>query len=157
LNWEGGGLVNLRRQSGRTTFGGGGAGRLLASYRFGTPVSLLTGIEFGGSALLKLDQSSSDITLSYLPAIPFIVRFHDMAWHYDVEVAAVSLFQGNSPDVSHGGRVSVGLGYSALRIGAFLPWAGLVLGAEHYFASGDREALQLFRGGLRIGLAWDPE
>jgi hypothetical protein len=59
--------------------------------------------------------------------------------------------------VSHGGRVSVGLGYSALRIGAFLPWAGLVLGAEHYFASGDREALQLFRGGLRIGLAWDPE
>lgn len=154
LNAETGGLFQLRYASGGFTYGGGGSLRILPGYRFSDDMSLLAGFEFSGGALLETRDGASEVVLHYFPALPVVVRVHDVAWHYDFEVAPVGLFQANDGRVSYGARLGFGIGVSALRTRWFIPWAGVAVAYEHYVESGGRPAAGLLRGGLRVGVQW---
>ena len=157
LSIETGGLGQLRIAEGDAHLGGGGAGRLLGSYRFGGDVTVLGGLEFGGGAMVRPNTSASEFVINYLPAVPLVFRFHDIAWHYEIETAAVGIFQADNTRPSFGARVGAGMGLSALRVRSFLPWAGFIVAGEHYFAGGGRGPQQFLRAGVRVGFFWDPE
>jgi hypothetical protein len=154
LSLETGGLVQLRQTAGTWGYGGGGTARLLPGYGFGS-VSILGGFEFAGGAMLRPGNSSSFV-INYMPSVPVVLRLHQNLWHYDAEVAAVSLLQADDTRVSFGGRVGIGIGYSALRTRFIIPWAGLALAYEYYADSGGRPAAHFIRGGARLGFQWDP-
>lgn len=156
LSLETGGVAQVRQTENTWTLGGGGAGRLLTGYGFRAPVTVLGGFEFGGGAMLDPGTVPTQFLVNYFPAVPLLVRVHDVAWHYDFEVAAVSLFQATDFDLSYGGRVGFGLGVSALRTRGFIPWAGAALAYDHYFESGGRASAHIVRAGLRIGAVYDP-
>lgn len=156
LSLETGGLVQIRQTDGTLTLGGGGYARLLPGYGFGGEITVLTGAEFGGGAMLRPRTSPTEFVINYFPAIPVVVRFHDGSWHYDAEVGAVGLFQADDSSLSLGTRIGGAIGVKALRTRGVLPWAGLAVAYEHYFPSGGRPTAHFLRGGLRVGLMWDP-
>lgn len=156
LSLESGGLLQLRRTNGAFTYGGAGTARILPGYGFGR-VSILAGFEFAGGAMLKPGDGASTFVVNYFPSIPIVVRFHDVTWHYDFEVAGVSLFQADDAHVSYGVRFGFGLGLHVLRTRSFLPWAGAAIAYEHYFESGGRPVADFVRAGFRVGFQWDPQ
>lgn len=156
LSLETGGMLQLRRTEGDWTFGGGGTARILPGWGFGGAVTLLAGAEFGGGAMIRPNVRPTQLAINYFPAIPFVVRFHDVSWHYDAEVAPVALFQADDQDFSYGVRVGGTIGVAALRTRGFLPWAGLAVAYERYFESGGRAPASFLRGGLRVGFMLDP-
>lgn len=153
---ETGGVAQLRYTEGTWTLGAGGAGRLLAGYGFGGRLSLLGGVEFGGGAMLKPNTEPTQFVVNYFPALPLLVRFHRLAWHYDAEVAPVAVFQADDGAFSYGLRGGFTVGVSALRTRGVLPWAGVGAAIEHYFESGGRAPATFVRAGLRVGALWDP-
>ncbi len=156
LSLETGGMVQVRQTEGSWTFGGGGALRLLPGWGFGGTTTLLVGAEFGGGAMIRPNVEPTELVINYFPALPVVLRFHDVSWHYDAELAPVSWFQADDGDFSYGVRVAGGIGVAALRTRGFLPWAGLAIGYEHYFESGGRPEAHFIRGGLRVGFMLDP-
>lgn len=156
LSLETGGMLQLRRTEGDWTFGGGGTARLLPGWGFGGVVTVLAGAEFGGGAMIRPGVRPTQLAINYFPAIPVVVRFHDVSWHYDLELAPVALFQADDQDLSYGVRVGGTIGVAALRTRGFLPWAGLAVAVERYFENDARSAATFLRGGLRVGLMWDP-
>jgi hypothetical protein len=156
LSVETGGMAQLRQTAGTWTLGGGGLARILPGYGFGGNVSLLAGIEFGGGAMLRPNSEPTEFVINYFPALPIMLRVHDVAWHYDFEVAPVALFQADDGDFSYGGRVGFSTGVFALRTRGVLPWVGAAIAYEQYVPSGGRERAHFLRGGLRAGVVWDP-
>ena len=156
LNVESGGVAILRRTQGDWTLGGGGFGRVLPAYGFGGSFTLLAGAEFGGGALLKPGDETTGVTINYFPALPLIVRIRDVAWHYDIETAALGLFQSDNTNVSYGARIAGTVGLSALYTSGFIPWAGVSLAYEYHLESGGRSQAHFIRGGFRAGVSWDP-
>lgn len=154
LTFESGGLLQLRRTEGSWTYGGGGVARLLSGYGLGR-VSLMGGAEFAGGAMLKVGGGQSDFVINYFPAVPVMLRVHSVSWHYDFELAAVSLFQSSDTRFSFGTRAGFAVGLSALRTRFLLPWAGAAVAYEHYF-EGHRAPQDFIRAGLRVGGVWDP-
>ncbi|MEZ4227611.1 MAG: hypothetical protein R3B89_00520 [Polyangiaceae bacterium] len=157
LNLETGGVLQVRQTEGSWTYGGGGAGRVLAGKNFGGPLTLLFGGEFGGGAMLKPNTDPSEFVLNYFPAAPLIFRIRNGSWHYELETAGVSLFQADNGNVSFGGRIGAGIGLWALRTRNVLPWAGFAVAYEFYPESGGRERAHFFRGGLRVGFSFDAQ
>lgn len=156
LSVESGGNVQFRLQRQHITFGAGGSGRVLAGYGFDGRYTLLFGPEFGGSALLRPNSNASELVINYFPAAPLLFRVRELTWHYEVEVAPVALFEADNTALSWGGRIGGAFAFTALRRRNVLPWAGLALSYEYYFDGGGRGPIHFFRGGLRIGLPWDP-
>ncbi len=156
LSLETGGMAQVRQTDGSWTLGGGGAVRLLPGYGFGGAWSLLVGAEFGGGAMIRPGVEPTELVINYFPALPVIVRLHHIAWHYDFEAAPVALFQADAGDFSYGARLGFAAGVFALRTQGVLPWAGAGLAYEHYFESGGRPRAEFLRGGLRVGVVWDP-
>ncbi len=154
VNFDTGGTVQLRHTD-EWTVGAGGFGRLLAGYSF-THVSLLTGVEFGGGALLEPGTEPTEFVINYIPALPLIVRMHHEAWHVDLEAAPVALFQQSDTTLSFGVRAGVTIGISALRLRGVLPWVGLGVATEYHFENAARPAAQYLRSGFRVGGVWDP-
>lgn len=152
---ETGGLGQLRQTAGTWTLGGGGYARLLPGYGFGD-VTIMGGWEFGGGAMLRPNTSPTELVINYFPAIPLVVRFNDVSWHYDIEAGPVGLFQADDPSVSYGARVGFAVGVFALKIRGVLPWLGAAVAYDHYFPSGGRPRAHFIRGGLRAGVVWDP-
>jgi hypothetical protein len=157
LSLESGGNAQVRRTEGALTIGAGGVGRLLGGRGFGGNVSLFLGLEFGGGAMLKPRVHPTEFVVNYFPAVPLVLRFHDVAWHYDVEAAPVALFQADNGAVSYGARLGLGIGVSTLRTRGVIGWAGAVGMVEHYFERDTRPAAQFLRGGVRVGVTWDGE
>ncbi len=156
LSVESGGSVQFRQTEGRWTFGGGGGGRLLVGYGFDGRYTFLAGAEFGGGAMLRPNTDASEFIINYFPAVPLVFRTRHLTFHYDIELAPVALFQADNTRLSWGGRIGYTFAFTALRRRNVLPWAGLALAYEHYFPGGGRESAHFLRGGLRIGLPWDP-
>ena len=150
LNLETGGMLQLRRTEGRVTYGGGGVFRLLLSRGFGD-VSLMTGIELAGGAMLK--PGAEQFVINYLPAIPVVVRVWNVSWHYDLEAAPVALFQADDTHLSYGLRLGAGFGVQSRRARGVIPWGGFALAYEHYFV-GHRPAAEFVRAGFRVGIIW---
>jgi hypothetical protein len=155
LHLESGGLVQLRKEDAKWSAGGGGNSRLLGGRGIGDSWSLLGGAEFGGGALLR-SSNSGQFTINYFPAIPVVLRYSQVDWLYDLELAPVALFQSHDTRLSYGGRLGVAIGVSVLRSRGFLPWAGVALMGEHYVPSGGRGSTQFLRGGVRVGIRWAP-
>jgi hypothetical protein len=155
LSLETGGNIQLRQTAGRWTFGGGGLGRILPGYGFADHWSVLAGVEFGGGAMLRPGGEQTEFVVNYFPAIPVILRYRDVSWHYDLEVGGVGLFQADDVSLSPGARIGTSIGVFALRTRNLLPWAGIAATYEYYFESGGRPAAHFLRGGLRVGVVWD--
>ncbi len=153
---ESGGNVQFRYTQQHVTFGAGGSGRLLIGWGFDGKYSLLAGPELGGSALLRPNSNASEFVINYFPAVPVVFRSRQLTWHYDLELAPVALFEADNTRLSYGARVGACFAFTALRRRNVLPWAGLAVGYEYYFEGGGREPTHFFRGGLRIGLPWEP-
>jgi hypothetical protein len=155
LSFESGGNAQVRRTEGAFTIGAGGVGRLLGARGFGGHWSLLAGLEFGGGAMLRPRVQPTEFVVNYFPAIPVMLRLHDVAWHYDLEAAPVALFQADNGAVSFGARLGFGVGFATLRTRGVIGWAGAVIMGEHYFAQSSRPSAQFLRGGVRVGVVWD--
>lgn len=153
LNGEIGTLVALRYSSSRFTAGASPSIRTLAGYTFGR-LGLLAGLEFSGGPMLHEDDSSK-LVLNYFPAVPVVMRIRHNNWIYSLETGLVSVLQGDDTRMSFGVRGGGGIGLMALRTRWFIPWAGAALYYEHYFA-GPRPPAEFLRGGLRIGIIFDP-
>lgn len=153
---ESGGNVQFRRTEKRWTFGGGGLGRLLGGWGLDGRYTLLFGGEFGGGAMLKPNTNASQFVINYFPALPLVFRTRQLTWHYDLELAPVALFQADNTRWTFGGRIGGSFAFTALRRRNVLPWAGLSVAYEHYFEGAGRGPTHFLRGGLRIGLPWDP-
>ncbi len=156
ISIESGGDVQFRRTQQHWTFGAGGSGRLLFGWGFDGRYSLLAGPQFGGSALLRPNSNASEFVINYFPAVPVVFRSRHLTWQYDLEAAPVALFEADNTRLSYGARIGGAFAFTALRRRNVLPWAGLALAYEHYFEGGGREPIHFLRGGLRIGLPWDP-
>jgi len=156
LSVESGGDVEFRVARHHLTFGAGGLGRVLGGWGFDGKYSLLFGPELGGSALLRPNSNASEFVINYFPALPLVLRTRHLTWHYDIEVAPVALFEADNTRLSYGARLAGAFSFTALRRRNVLPWAGLDLSYEYYFDGGGRGPIHFFRGGLRIGLPWDP-
>lgn len=155
LNAETGGLLALRYTADRFTVGFGPSFRALVGLGF-DHVTIMAGPELSGAAMLRDDSGRSDFIVNYFPALPVVVRIRYVNWIYSVETGVVSLFQGGEPGINLGLRAGFGVGYMALRNRWFIPWAGISAYQEHYFPNEYRPAAEYFRGGLRIGIIYDP-
>jgi hypothetical protein len=156
LSVESGGNVQFRYTRQHLTFGAGGSGRLLIGWGFDGRYTLLFGPELGGSALLKPDSNASEFVINYFPAAPIVFRVRQLTWHWEAEVSPVALFEAGNTRLSWGGRVGGAFAFTALRRRNVLPWAGLAVSYEYYLEGGGREPTHFLRGGVRIGLPWDP-
>lgn len=156
LSAESGGNVQFRYTRQHLTFGAGGSGRVLVGWGFDGKYTLLFGPEFGGSALLRPGSNASEFVINYFPAVPLVLRSRALTWHYELEAAPVALFEADNTRLSWGARVGGVFAFTALRRRNVLPWAGLAVSYEYYFEGGGREPTHFFRGGLRIGLPWEP-
>lgn len=156
LSVETGGNIQIRRTAGTWTFGGGGLGRILPGYGVSEHLSILFGVEFGGGAMLRPGAPRTEFVVNYFPAIPLVFRFRDVNWRYDLELGPVGLFQADNSRLSYGGRIGTAIGVLALRTRNVVPWAGVAGTYEYYFESGGRPAAHFVRGGLRVGIIWDP-
>jgi hypothetical protein len=156
INVESGGIAILRETAGDWTLGAGGYGRVLPAYGFGGAWTLLGGGEFGGGALLRAGDETTGLVVNYFTALPLVARLHDVAWHYDFELAPVALFETDDTDISWGGRVGVAVGINALYTSGFIPWAGVSMAYEYYVESGGRPEAHFIRGGFKAGISWDP-
>jgi hypothetical protein len=156
LNLETSGNAQLRQTEGDWTFGGGGMGRVLVGWGFDGRTTLLFGPEFGGGALVRPNTSASQFVIYYFPAVPLVLRFHQLTWHWELEGAPVALFQADDTRVSFGGRIAGAIGFTTLRQRNVLPWAGLAAAYEYYARGGGRAPAHFIRGGLRFGFSWDP-
>jgi hypothetical protein len=156
LNVETGGNVQFRYTEGRWTFGGGGVGRLLPGIGLGERFTLLLGAEFGGGAMLRPGGEQTEFVINYFPAVPLVLRARDIDWHYDLELGPVALFQADNTGLSYGGRLGLTVGVFALRAQGVIPWGGLAGSYEYYVEGAARPAAHFFRGGLRLGIIWDP-
>jgi len=156
LSVETGGLAQVRIAAGEANIGGGGAARLLGSYRFNDSFTVLGGYGFSGGAMVTLDTASSEVIINYFSAVPVLLRYHDVAWHYEFETGYVSLIQADNRVPSRGFRIGAGIGYSTLRLRTIIPWVGIIVAGEHYFRGGGRPPMQFVRIGARGGFFWDP-
>jgi len=156
LSLETAGNVQLRHTQGRFAFGAGGWGRVLPGYGLSDQVTVLAGLEFGGGAMVRPNTGASQFIINYFPAIPLVVRLHRRIVHFDIEGAPVALFQADNTSPSFGFRFGGGIGFSALRRHDFLPWAGIAVSYEHYFAGGGRASAEFLRADFRVGFVWDP-
>jgi len=156
LNVETGGNLQLRNSAGRWTFGGGGLGRILPGIGLGDQWTLLSGIEFGGGAMLRPGGTQTEFLINYFPALPIVLRYRDLDWHYDVESGPVGIFNADNTRLSLGARLGGAVGVYALRTRNVIPWAGIALGYEYYLENSTRPAAHFIRGGLRVGIVWDP-
>jgi hypothetical protein len=155
FNFDTGGTAQLRKTEGSWTLGAGGFGRVLAGYSF-THFTLLSGIEFGGGALLQPKTNPTQFVINYLSALPVVLRLQRKAWHLDLEGAPVGLFQAGNTALSYGVRSGLLVGFSSLRLRGVLPWVGLGVASEYHFGNTSRPAATYFRGGVRVGGVWDP-
>lgn len=156
LSFETEGNVQIRETEREWTYGAGGCGRILPGFGFDGVHSLLAGVEFGGSALIRPHSSASEFVITYLPALPIVFRTRSLLWQYDVETAPLALFEADDTRFSFGWRVGAGLGLIGLRKRGFLPWAGVAVSYEYYAKSGGREPAHFILGSVRVGLPWDP-
>jgi hypothetical protein len=134
---------------------GGGGGRLLCGRGFGTHWSLRAGAELNVNMLVRRSGNTAVLPVQYQGAMPIVVRYTAVSWHYNLEVAPLVLATNTDPTPQYGARAGFLVGVSRLARRRVIPWAGGGLMAELFPAAGGRAALLNLRGGLRVGFDWD--
>jgi len=156
LSFESDGLAFVRAARGDFTYGGGGAARVLPGYGFRGHFSVRGGVELGGAALIDPVRNDASIAVRFFPAVPVIVAYRDGLWRYELESAAVGTWQGNIDSFQLGFRSGANVAISGLRTQGILPWVGIGLAYEHYFAMADGPPQNFLRAGFRVGAIWAP-
>lgn len=152
---ESAGVGSLILQGDDTLLGAGGAGRLLAAWGLGHRWLVAVGGEVGGAAGLEpLTDTDDKIETRVHAALPVMVRVHDLARFYDIDVAATALASPSDFDPSFGVRAQVGAGILTVRISRFLPYFALIAGYE--VLPFEEPAIHVFRVGTRFGVDFDP-
>lgn len=152
LRVDGGGLAMVQHGGGRWTYGGGGSGRLLLGAGLSRQVSLWTGPEGGGHALI--DQGGAKLRLQVQFGWPVLVRLTRRQWHVDMDLSPVAQVTQDAVLSGVGGRVGLLVAVSSLRILETLPWAGIGVAYE-ILPWGTSPGTQTVRAGLRVGFDWD--
>ncbi len=137
------------------TIGGGGGGRLLLGRGFNHVWSVRTGAELNVIALVQREAQGTSLPLQFVGAIPVIVRYTDVSWHYNFEVAPLGFASELDPKVRYGFRVGLMIGISTLQVRSFIPWAGIGGAVEVFPESDGRSLLLNLKGGVRAGVDWD--
>jgi hypothetical protein len=144
------------------TLGGGGGGRLLLGRGIGHVWSVRAGPEFGVVALVERNNNSTALPLQFVAAVPLVIRYNDISWHYNLEAAPLAMLTEKELAekrparlVRYGARVCVMIGISALQVRSFIPWAAAWGAAEIFPEAGDRSMLLNLKGGVRAGVDWD--
>ncbi len=153
-----GGLALLIRQDGSIGLGGGGSLRLLAAYGFDANVTAGVGLEGGGTGAIDAAADASgdqQINVRPMGGVPFLLRFKDNTMMYDLEVAGLTQYYQDTLSTP-GLRASFGLGFSSVRIGAFMPTASGFLAYEFYPAFRDLPAQHGIRLGTKVGVNFIP-
>jgi hypothetical protein len=154
VNFEGGGLLGLRRQAGVTYFGGGGCSRLTLAYGVSESWSLRGGVEIGGSALLDESVEAEAANVDFFGAAPLVLRHLGVLWQQDIEVAPVFVGVPWKGSLQYGVRFGTLIGLSYLRVGNLIPWAGFVVTYEYLFERDTLPSMWTVRMGLRLGFDW---
>lgn len=155
LNLEGGGLVVLESAKDRALLGAGGSARLLLGRGLNERWTFLAGAEFGGTAQLEQTETKTRFPISFVAALPMVLRHNDRTWHYEAEIASLAYFTQDDPRVSPGLRLGALVGVSALRVRNIMPWAGVGLALEHVIETHRRPAQWNLKTGARVGFDWD--
>lgn len=158
LNLGGGGLFSLRKFRGRWLIGGGGGGRITASFPIASRWKLRLGPDLGGAALVGSDVATDNVEIDFVTSVPIALRRFAGLYVYDVEVSPLALGMWWRAPVRYGVRLSGLVGVSAPRLRGVLPWTGLSVGLEWVPASRGQNAQWTLRMGLRFGFAirlWD--
>jgi hypothetical protein len=161
LSVEGGGaaMVQYARKHPDGTTGlrgaGGGGGRLLLGGGFGPHWSLRVGPEINVNMLARRQGNTAKLPLQYQGALPIVVRYTAVTWHYNLEVAPLIMVTNTDLEPRYGGRVGLLVGVSRLKTRRIIPWAGLGLTAELFPAMNGHGTLLNLKGGLRVGFDWD--
>ncbi|WP_437969688.1 hypothetical protein WMF04_10510 [Sorangium sp. So ce260] len=155
LNVEGGGIVVLEGADGRVLPGAGGSARLLLGRGIDERWTFLAGGEFGGTAQFEQTETKTRFPISFVAALPMVLRHHAGTWHYEGELASLAYFTQDDLSVSPGLRAGALLGVSSLRMRGVMPWAGLGIAVEHVLETHRRPAQWNFKGGARVGFDWD--
>lgn len=161
LTFEGGGTALIQYAprpapgTSALTLGGGGGGRLLVGRGFSHVWSVRAGAEFGAAALVRRGQVGTSLPLQFLGAIPVVVRYTDVSWHYNAEVAALGLVEEEGGSLRYGARAGVMLGISTLQVRSFIPWVGFGAAVELFPEAAGRPTLMNVKGGVRAGVDWD--
>lgn len=137
------------------TLGGGGGGRVLLGRGFGQAWSVRVGPEMSGTALVQRDGSTTSLPLQFQWALPVVVRYTDVSWHYNAEVAPLAMWAENDTKLRYGFRFGLMIGISALQVRSFIPWAGVGGAIEAFPDTDGRTVLVNLKGGLRAGVDWD--
>jgi hypothetical protein len=145
------------------TLGGGGGGRLLLGRGFGQDWSVRVGPEFGVVALVQRENNSTTLPLQFVAAVPVVVRYTDISWHYNLEAAPLAMLTEQdlaekrpAKYLRYGARVCVMIGISTLQVRSFIPWAAAWAAAEVFPETTDNRSLLLnLKGGVRAGVDWD--
>ncbi|WP_437579252.1 hypothetical protein [Sorangium sp. So ce887] len=155
LNVEGGGIVVLEGAAGRVLPGAGGSARMLLGNGLDERWTFLAGGEFGGTAQLEQTETKTRFPISFVAALPMVLRYHARTWHYEGELASLAYFTQDDLRLSPGLRAGALVGVSSLRMRGVMPWAGLGIAVEHVLETHRRPAQWNLKGGIRVGFDWD--
>jgi hypothetical protein len=133
----------------------GGGGRLLLGRGFGHHWSVRVGPELDVHMLVRREGNTADLPLQLQAALPVVVRYTKVSWHYDLEVAPLLMLTDTDHVPRYGGRLGLLVGISRLKQRRVIPWAGLGVTVE-LFPDVDGRPMQLnLKGGWRAGIDWD--
>ncbi len=144
-------------KDGEITIGGGGGARIMPAWGVGDSVTIALGAEVGGRGQFSAsDDGDPALTAGIAGAIPLLIRFQDLTWFYDIEVAGLTLWRDSKLTWPPGVRVGVSVGISAIRISNFLPYVAGWAGYEFHPGDDEFPDVHTIRIGTRVGFDWDP-
>ncbi|MFN3197322.1 MAG: hypothetical protein ACE366_02720 [Bradymonadia bacterium] len=155
-----GGLTFTRTTDDIVTVGGGGGFRMLPGYALDEGWLLAAGLEFGGGTLLPRDEDGEGRRLRarWEFGIPVVMRYQQGVIFWDLEAALINRAPENKPeDFRMGLRTATSFGFSGLRIGELMPYAGFWVGYEYLEADpAEQLSPSAFRLGTKVGVDWGP-
>jgi hypothetical protein len=143
-------LVNSRVPA----FGGGG--RLLVGHGVGTQLTIAVGGEVAGSGAFVSTGGKGSLDTTLTVAAPVLLRIARFSRILDFELAPVARFNPGQDSLPPGGRVEVGVGITAMRGSAFMPYGMLYMGYEYHPTTRTAPADHTLQVGTRLSVDWAP-
>lgn len=158
---QGYGAVLLRQ--GEVELAGGGSGRALLGYGFSPFLTVALGVDVGGSGTLvsgaaagnRASAPAEQLDTALAVATPLALRFQRFSRLLELDLAPVVRFNRGERRLPPGLRATVGVGFSTLRKGDFMPYILLWAAAEARVAKDRAPASTILQLGTRVGLDWD--
>jgi hypothetical protein len=155
LTLEGGGKAIITKRGDRKPeLTGGGAGRVLAGYTFGSRLTLLAGAELDASADFPrlADGTTGSLVFAFDAVTPLVFRWHFVNSFADLEGGYLMHFTENDYHVTSGVRVGLAFGASALRKRWLIPGLAFALSYERTFPDDGTPALTVVKAGIRVSI-----